>query len=167
MVDITGFFKKGGIKWPFKPKTPPSSSFSIGPYSLDMQIVGLSGLREFSAIEYRAFTRQYKGERIYHGPEVDLLGYSWKLIITAVNGKVYKIAAYIETKDKDLAHGAAMKTFSYCKQQIGEPDKQRSGMFIWDTLDGDVALKTTQIEGGFEINLLLTSNATRHFSQLG
>ncbi len=165
-MDIIGFLKKGGTKWGFKPKTPSSTSFPIGPYRLDMQIAGLSGLREFLTIEYRAYTRQFKGERIYHAPEVDFLDYHWKTMLSAVYGKVYKIAAYMETQDKDLAHVAAMTTFSYCRQQMGEPAKQRSRMFIWDTMDGDVALKTTQKTDGFEINLLLTSNAARNFPRL-
>jgi len=39
-------------------------------------------------------------------------------------------------------------------------------MFIWKTIDGDITLQTTQIAEGFEINLLLTSNATLNFSRL-
>jgi hypothetical protein len=165
-MDIIGFLKKKGTKWPFKPKTPTSASFPVGPYNLDMQIAGLSGLRELSKIEYRAVTRQFKGERIYHALDVDFLDYHWKLMISVVNGKVYKIAAYIETQDRDLAHVAAMTTFLYCKGQIGEPTKQRGEMFIWDTIDGDVALQTTQIKEEFGINLFLTSHAVRHFTRL-
>lgn len=165
-MDIIGFLKKGGSKWPFKSKPPAFASFSIGPYRLDMQIAGVSGLCEFSKIEYRAYTRQFKGERIYHAPVIDFLNYNWKMMLSVVHGRVYKIAAYIETQDKDLAHVAAMTTFSYCKQQLGEPAKQRGDMFIWDTLDGDVALKTTQMTEGYEINLLLTSDATHDFSRL-
>ena len=165
-MDIISFFKEKGMKWPFKSKAPPSTSFPIGPYRLDMQIAGLSGLREFTKIEYRAVTRQFKGERIYYAPDVEYLGYHWKVMLNAVNGMVYKITAYIETKDKDLANVAAMDTFLYCKNQIGEPNKQRSEMFIWEAIDGKVALKTTQIEEGFEITLLLTSHAVRNFFHL-
>ena len=165
-MDIIEFLKKWGPKWRIKPKTPPSTNFPIGPYRLDMQIAGLSGLQEFTKIEYRGVTRQFKGERIYYAPEVEYLGYHWKVMLNAVNGMVYKITAYIETKDKDLANVAAMDTFLYCKNQIGEPNKQRDEMFIWKTIDGNIALQTTQIAEGFEINLLLTSNATRNFSRL-
>jgi len=165
-MDIIEFLKKWGPKWGIKAKTPPSANFPIGPYRLDMQMVGLIGLREFTKIEYRGVTRQFKGERIYYAPEVEYLGYHWKVMLNAVNGMVYKITAYIETKDKDLANVAAMDTFLYCKNQIGEPNKQRDEMFIWKTIDGNIALQTTQIAEGFEINLLLTSNATRNFSRL-
>ncbi|MGA2468909.1 MAG: hypothetical protein ABSH06_31805, partial [Thermodesulfobacteriota bacterium] len=88
MKEIIGFIKKWGPKWGIKPKTSPSTNFPIGPYRLDMQIVGLSGLREFTKIEYRAVTRQFKGERIYHALDVDFLDYHWKLMISVVNGKV-------------------------------------------------------------------------------
>ena len=166
MKEIIGFLKKGGMKWPFKSKTSPSTSFPIGPYRLDMQIAGLSGLREFTKIEYRGVTRQFKGERIYYAPDVEYLGYHWKVMLNAVNGMVYKITAYIETKDKDLANVAAMDTFLYCKNQIGEPNKQRNEMFIWKTIDGNIGLQTTQITEGFEINLLMTSHTVRNFSRL-
>lgn len=163
MMDITGFFKKGGIRWPFKPKVATFASFPIGPYGLDMEIAGLSGLREFSKIEYREMTRQFKGERFYHGQDVDFLGYNWKMRLNAVSGKIYKIKAYIETKDKDLANSAVMDAFLYCKNQMGEPNKERSEMFIWETMDGNISFQTTQTAEGFEINLLLTSNAIRNF----
>jgi len=165
-MDTIGFLKKWGIKWGFKSKTPPSANFPIGPYRLDMQIVGLSGLREFTKIEYRGVTRQFKGERIYYAPDAEYLGYHWKMMLNVVNGMVYKITAYIETKDKDLANVAAMDTFLYCKNQIGEPNKQRNEMFIWKTIDSDIALQTTQITEGFEINLLMTSHTVRNFSRL-
>ena len=165
-MDIISFFKEKGMKWPFKSKTPSSTSFPIGPYRLDMQIAGLTGLREFSKIEYRAVTRQFKGERIYYTPDVEYLGYHWKVMLNAVNGMVYKITAYIETKDEDLADAVAMDTFLYCKNQIGEPNKQRSEMFIWEAADGRIALQTTQIKEGFGITLLLTSKAVRNLTPI-
>ena len=166
MKEIIEFLKKGGMKWPFKSKTPLSTSFPIGPYRLDMQIVGLSELREFTKIEYRSVPRQFKGERIYYAPDVEHLDYHWKVMLNTVNGIVYRITAYIETKDKDLANVAAMDTFLYCKNQIGEPNKQRNEMFIWKTIDGIIELQTTQAPEGFGINLFLTSHAVRNFAQL-
>ena len=165
-MDIIGFLKRGRIKWPFKPRTPTYTSFPIGPYSLDMGIAGLSGLREFSKMEYREVTRQFKGERIYHGLDVDFLGYNWKTKLNAVGGKIYKITAYIETKDRDLANRAVMDGFLYCKNQMGEPNKQRSEMFIWETMDGSISFQTTQTAEGFGINLFLTSHAVRDFTRL-
>lgn len=80
-----------------------------------MEIAGLSELHEFSKMEYRQVTRQFKDERIYHGPDVDFLGYNWKFRVNVVSGKIFKITAYIETKDKDLASSAVMDAFLYCK----------------------------------------------------
>ena len=161
-MDIISFFKEKGMKWPFKSKTPTSTSFPIGPYRLDMEIGELTGLREFSKIEYRGVTRQFKGERIYYAPDVDFAGYNWKVFLNVVGRKIYKITAYIETKDKDLANGAIMNAFLHCKNLIGEPRKQRSEMFIWEAADGDIALQTTQITEGFGITLLMTSKAVRN-----
>ena len=165
-MDIISFFKEKGMKWPFKSKTPPSTSFPIGPYRLDMQISELTGLREFSKIEYRTITRHFKGERIYRVPDLDFLSYSWKILLNIVNHKIYIITAYIETKDKDLANGAIMNAFLHCKDLMGEPMKQRSEMFIWKAIDGDVALKTKQVTEGFKITLILTSKAVRNIPPL-
>jgi hypothetical protein len=164
--EIIGFIKKGGMKWPFKSSPPTLPTFPMGPYRLDLEIGELTGLREFSTIEYRGVTRQFKGERIYHAPDVEYLGNHWKMMLNVVNGMVYKITTYIETKDKDLANSVAMNTFLYCKNQIGEPNKQRNEMFIWKTIDGNIALKTTQAPEGFGINLFLTSHAIHDFSRL-
>lgn len=49
---------------------------------------------------------------------------------------------------------------------MGEPHKQRSEMFIWETTDGSISFQTTQTTEGFEINLFLTSHAIRNFTQL-
>ena len=165
-MDVLAFLKKGRIKWPFKPKAATLASFPVGPYNLDMEIGGLSELREFSKIEYREVTRQFKGERIYHGPDVDFLGYNWKLRLNAVSGKIFKITAYIETKDKDLANRAVMDAFLYCKNQMGEPHKQRNEMFIWETMDGSISFQTTQTAEEFGINLFLTSHAVGDFIRL-
>ncbi len=165
-MDIIGFLKKGRIKWPFKSIPPTFPTFPVGPYRLDMEIGELTGFREFSKIEYRGVTRQFKGERIYYGPDVDFAGYNWKVSLNVVGRKIYKITAYLETKDKDLANVAAMDTFLYCKNQIGEPNKQRSEMFIWEAADGDIGLQTTQAPEGLGINLFLTSHAIRDFSRL-
>ena len=165
-MDIIGFLKKGGIRWPLKPRAPAFTSFSIGPYGLDMEISGLSGLREFSKIEYREVTRQFKSERIYYAPAVDFAGYNWKVLLNVVDRKIYKITAYIGTKDKDLANDATMNAFLYCKNQMGEPTKQRKEMFVWETMNGDISFQTTETTEGFGINLFLISHALRNFTQL-
>jgi hypothetical protein len=59
-----------------------------------------------------------------------------------------------------------MDGFLYCKNQMGEPDKQRNEMFIWETMDGSISFQTTQRAEGFGINLFLTSHAVRDFSRL-
>jgi hypothetical protein len=131
-----------------------------------MEISGLCGLRELSLIEYRVVTRQFKGERIYYAPDADFVGYAWKVLLNVVDRKIYKITASIETQDKDLANRAIMNSFLYCKNLIGEPAKQRSEMFIWDTIDRDIALQTTEVPEGFGIDLFLTSDAIHDFPRL-
>jgi hypothetical protein len=166
VTDMTWFLKKGGMNRLFKSKPTTFTSFPVGPYSLRMEISGLTGLREFSLIEYRAMTRQFKGEKIYDAPEVDFVGHPWKVLLNVVNRKIYKITASIETKGKDLANRAIMNSFLYCKNLIGEPARQRSEMFIWDTVDGDIALQTTEAPEGFGIHLFLTSHTIRDFPRL-
>ncbi len=125
---------------PFQTKTPMQASFPIGKYRLDASIDGLAGLVEFSATEYATIGRQFEGEKNYNAPEVTFLGRPWKLMLGTVQGRIYKIAPYLELRTKQEANPVAMATLQYCIEQLGKPSSQETGLFIWDTTDGNVIL---------------------------
>lgn len=78
-----------------------------------MRMAMLNGLREFTKIKYWGVTRKFKDERIYYVLSAEYLGYFRELILNIVNGMVYILIPYIETKNMDLSNIATIKTFIY------------------------------------------------------
>jgi hypothetical protein len=68
---------------------------------------------------------------------------------------------------QQLANPIAMKTLNYCLENLGKPAKQQTGLFIWDTTDGNVIMQTGEFVDGSNIGLFLTSKAIRGFKLLG
>ena len=147
--------------WPFRKRVPNHASFPIGPYVLNMNATGLSGLRELSEQEYRVFPKEFQGEKIYHGPPVEFLSLTWDTMLGVVNGTVYKIAPSFQTYEKNEANNAAMAALAYCSSQLGEPASQRTGFFVWDTVDGNIILQTAETHEGLSVNLFLTSSSIK------
>ncbi len=143
------------------------TSFPIGPYHLDAPVEGIAGLREFSSDEYAIMGRQFHGERNYNAPPVEFLGRQWSLMLGTVNGKIYKIAPFLEARSKSEANPIAMATLQFCTETLGKPTSQKTGLFIWDTADGNTILQTSETSGGLAINLFLTSRAVRGFRRVG
>jgi hypothetical protein len=155
------------MRWPFQAKAPTHASFPIGKYKLDASVDGVAGLVEFSATEYATMGRQFESERDYNGPPVTFLSRQWKLMLGTVQGKIYKIAPYLELKTKQEANPIAMETLRYCMEHLGEPSSQKTGLFIWDTTDGNVIFQTAEAADGLAISLFITSRATRNFKRRG
>lgn len=147
--------------WPFKKKVPKYTSFPVGIYRLSDQIDTIEGLVELSEAEYQVMTRNFDGEHIYKAPTVMFIGRPWNMMLGAVHGRIYKLAPYLEMGDKQEANRLAFDALSYCRSQLGKPSQQETGLFIWDTIDGNVILQTADAADGFAINLFITSNAVR------
>jgi hypothetical protein len=137
--------------------------FPIGKYKLDMALDMSDSLVELSESEYTFFPKKFKGDKKYYAPSVKFLNFEWKLMLGTVDSKIYKIAPFIETDDKQYANSVSMAVLQYCRGLYGEPDKQETGLFIWDTADGNIVLQTVQVLDGFVINLFETSNQLRNF----
>lgn len=152
------------MPWPFRAKNR-TSSFPVGTYKLDAPIDGVSGLVEFSFDEYRVFGRVFEGEKDFHAPEVSFLDRPWKLMLGTVDGKIFKIAPYLEFVSKQEANPVAMATLQYCTQMLGKPSRPQVGLFCWDTSDGNTILQTAETGEGLSINLFLTSRAVREFKK--
>lgn len=150
------------------PLNPPS--FAIGPYNLDISIVGLEGLVEITPAEYKVLPKTFKGEKIFKAPDLSFLGFSWNMVLGVVEGKIYKISPSLMLQGKSQADEAAMKVLVYCKSKLGEPAQQQTGSFMWQTSDGNVILENpfeTPFGFGFAINLFFTSGAVRSFQKRG
>jgi hypothetical protein len=152
------------MTWPFKSK-PSSPAFAVGGYKIGDSI-DTTGLAEFSEMEYSIFERKFKHEQNFHATPVEFLGYSWNLMLGTVAGQLYKIAPYLEVDKKRDADSVALAALNYCKLMLGKPSTKQTGLFIWDTTDGNVILQTAEIAESVGINLFITSRAVREFEQI-
>ena len=110
--------------------------------------------------------REFEGEKNYYGPPVEFQGRQWDLMLGTVNGRIYKVAPFLEARSKQEANPIARETLQYCTKMLGNPDSKEGGLFIWDTTDGNVILQTTEIAESLTINLFITSRAVRSFKRL-
>ena len=150
----------------FQDEAPTHSSFPIGEYRIDAPVEGIAGLREFSPAVYAVMGRQFEGEKNYFGLPVEFLGRQWDLMLGTVNGRIYKVAPLLEARSKQEANPIAMETLRYCTKRLGNPISQKTGLFTWDTTDGNVILQTTETAEGLAINLFVTTRAVRNFKRL-
>jgi len=152
---------------PTHTKGPPThASFPVGIYKLNDSIDALTGLVEFSPAEYETMRRQFVGEENYNAPPVIFLGRTWKLMLQTANGQICKIAPYIVVTAKQEATQLAMETLQFCNEQLGKSAEQQTGLFVWDTTDGNVVLQTGETDKGFCVSLFLTSLSIRDFKRI-
>jgi hypothetical protein len=123
-------------------------------------------LQEFSRDEYSVMGRRFEGEKNFHAPPVEFAGRKWKLLLGTVNGTLYKVAPHLEFEKKGEANEAALSVHRFCTEQLGKPTKQRTGLFMWDTIDGNVILQTAESADEFVVNIFLTSGRVREFAPL-
>jgi hypothetical protein len=123
-------------------------------------------LIEFSPAKYAIMIRRFKGEKNYDAPPVNFLGHSWQLMLQTVHGQICKLAVSILLSDKREANPIAVEALQYCEKRLGSPTEQATGLFIWDTKDGNVVLQTEESADGFVIAIYLTSQAIRKFELL-
>jgi hypothetical protein len=97
---------------------------------------------------------------------VTFLGNPWNLLLGTVDGNIYKIVPYLEFQTKQEANPVAMAVLQYCTLQLGKPSSQKTGMFIWDTTDGNVILQTGEAAEGLALNLFITSRKVSQFERL-
>jgi hypothetical protein len=87
-------------------------------------------------------------------------------MLQTINGQICKIVLNLTLPTQQLANPVAIKTLNYYLENLGNPSKQQTGLFIWDTTDGNVLMKTGEFVDGSNIGLFLTSRAVRSFQRL-
>jgi hypothetical protein len=145
-------------------KVSAPHSISIGEYKLDA-LVDANGMTEFSAVEYGVMGQNFKGEKNYNAPPVIFLNREWKLQLGTVNGKIYKIAPFLEREDRKDADLMTTETLAYCNERMGEVSKTKDGLMFWDTTDGNVVLQPIYAAGPLCVSLFITSISVRNFKR--
>ena len=149
-----------------QPKSSVLNNFDFGKFQLDEKLDDLTGLVEFSPEKYAIMIRRFKGEKNYDAPPINFLGRPWQLMLSTVHGQICKVAIDICLSNEREATPIATEALQYCKERLGSPTEQKTGLFVWDTKDGNVVLQTTEGAEGFLIAIYLTSSAIRKFELL-
>jgi hypothetical protein len=140
-----------------------SASLPLGEYKLDMSIEGLTGLTEFTEAEYAVYGRQFDGQTNYNAPRIDFVQRGWEVALGTVRGKVYKIALYFQSENKNAVIDVSSDVMQYCQQHLGKPSEQRETLTVWDAPDGNVLLQFGKVGTMYTINMFETSKSVRTF----
>jgi len=155
---------RAGSDRPSREGLPPS--FAIGRYRINAPASSWKDLVELTPGEYKFFARVFKNERTYEAPPATFLGRPWKVMLGTVDGRIYKVAAFVEFDDKPEAERVTSAAMHYCTSQLGKPAEEKPGLVTWDTRDGNVILQTASIMGTVTVNVFVTSSAVRSFARL-
>jgi hypothetical protein len=144
-----------------KKRVSESPVFAVGPYELDIPIAALPNVNDFQPYIDQDFVPTFQNESILRAPFYSTFGAEWEVVLGTVNGTIYKIALCNFFQDKHHASTVAMKALEFCISSLGKPSEQKTGSYVWDCTDGNVILQTAPVNGGFAINLFLTSRQVR------
>jgi hypothetical protein len=110
--------------------------------------------------------RVFEGERNYNAPAISVFGdKKWDVMLQTVNGFISKIAINVVLSAEREANQVALRLLGYCIKELGKPNEQRTGFFIWDTTDGNVILQTGETADGLAVALFLTSKSIQNFKK--
>jgi hypothetical protein len=157
----------GAMYWRDRRRTAGAQerrTFPIGEYTLDA-IVDVTSLTEFSSVEYSVMGREFEGEKNYNAPPVAFLNREWKLQLGTVNGKIYKIAPFLEFENRQDADLVTKATLAYCIERMGKAS-EKGDLIFWDTIDGNVVLQPIYKAGLFGVGLYITSHSVRNFKRI-
>ena len=126
-----------------------ATTFSLEDYRLSTKTTDIKELKELSQQEYGYFSRQFKGEIIYHATPIKFLGRQWTFMVSSVNGKIYKWAASLEVGRDEDVDSIGNEVIDYCIRWLGATTEEKLGYLFWDSLDGNVILKLASVNEWF------------------
>ena len=140
--------------------------FSFEDFRLPAKIADIKEVKEISQQEYDHFSRQFKGEIIYHATPISFLGRQWSFMVSSVNGKIYKWAASLEVGRGEDFDSIGNEVIDYCIRWLGVTTEEKLGYLFWDSSDGNVILQLTNMNEWFDISIFVTSHEIRGLSKL-
>ncbi len=102
-------------------------------------------------------------EKIFHGKETNLNGSLWDTVISATNGKIYKISLVIRDVDKKHIENIFQSTLDYMNKEMGKYGEHPflSKRYIWDAPEGNIIFEQLSKLGQHGINISMTSSSIR------
>jgi len=149
-----------------RPAIWTATTFRFENYGLPFKTTDIKELRELSQQEYTFFPRFFKGEIIYHVTPIRFLCREWELMVSAVQGKIYKWAASLEVKRDEDYNSIGNEVIEYCIAWLGEPTEEKLGYFFWNTPDGNVILQLKNMVDWYDISIFITSGEISKLEKL-
>jgi hypothetical protein len=142
-----------------------ASTFSLGDYRLDMSLREIRGLRELTKDEYAVFGRESKQEVIYHAEPTEFVGYRWKMMVGAIEGRLYQLAATLQMRSEDFTINVTRNVFKHCELLLGTPSEEQQGRFIWDTSSGSVVFQHAIVQDTFEADVYVSNKGIQRYGR--
>jgi hypothetical protein len=123
-----------------KPKVKRGHAPTIGPYHLNMNTGDASKLVELTPDEKKALNPvvEFKGERIYNAPPANFAGTNWKIVLGAVDNRVYKVSALVVLDNRERRDTMWRNLNDLLRTSLGSPASAEANIVLWDTEDGNV-----------------------------
>jgi len=143
-----------------------AKTFSFEDHRLPAETADIKEVKEISQQEYDYFSRQFKGETIYHATPLNFLGRQWSFMVSSVHGKIYKWAASLEVRRGEDVDSIVNEVIEYCIRWLGATTDEKLGYLFWDSSDGNVILQLTNMNEWFDISIFVTSREIRSLAKL-
>jgi hypothetical protein len=156
----------GSVQKSLYPAIWTAKTFSLENYRLLDKTFDIKELNELPPQKHASFPRQFKGEVIYNATPINFMGRQWKVMVSSVQGKIYKWAASLEVgRDEDF-ESIGNEVIEYCVRWLGATTEEKAGYLFWDTPDGNVILQLTNMDNWFDIGIFVTSREVRGLDKL-
>lgn len=158
--------------------TKLENTIQLGGYRLGQHIREARGLRELSANEYEreiiGEDGSTKGNRIFHGHNIDFVGFSWETELFTKGAEVYKITIHCNAPSQDEASMIFKRTSDYLNQEVGPQGNTEVGSSatrkhiingcVWELPGNKITLTqvTVYIAHGIGLVLEQTPNIQSH-----
>ena len=109
---------------------------------------------------------EFKGERIYNAPPANFAGTNWKIVLGAVDNRVYKVSALVVLDNRERRDTMWRNLNDLLRTSLGSPASAEANIVLWDTEDGNVVMNRADADGAYAVVLTLTSSAASSFVRI-
>ena len=95
----------------------------------------------------------------------EFVGYRWKMMVGAIEGRLYQVAATLLMPKEDFTLDVTRNVFKHCEIFLGTPSEEQQGRYIWDTSNGTVVFQNAFIEDSFEADVYVSNKGTQRYGR--
>jgi len=142
--------------------------FLVEDYEIDKPLRDLENFERLRNADQPVGQISFEDEQIYEAPTVRAFDRDWQLTLGVVQDRIYKIALFRSSRDRNQARLDMFAVFGVCKSLYGQPTDDDGLIAVWDAEDGNVVVQTNAINPQGEareyfVHVFLTSRRVRNF----